>query len=197
MKKRNFLLASIFVLVAGVICYKLGQTHSSSTVISRQENILNCPYEVNAGQYKEAVLSGNETEISAEPIFLNESEVVKVNKPFNMVEFESGLYKIGGEKGWTSEEFDVTGDGKPETIFSGNVAMNHTPHFVNIVKDGNIIFEEGGANITLEPFYDGKGFVLEKTVDWNTGEHLKTRYVYIDDGFKPIWTQKLCWIHFE
>ena len=192
----------VLFIVTGVIAYQLGKQKSASSNISpkpsqQEEGVFNCPYKVNGGIYKEYVSSQNEVKVLGKPQFVDSPQTVKLNKAFDRQEFEKDLYKLSTDKGWDSREFDVDEDKKDETIISASVAMTKQPHIAMVVKDGNIIFEAGGANIWIVEVYGGQGFLLSETVDWNIGEEKRTRYVYKDDGFMPVWTQKACWVDFE
>lgn len=160
-----------------------------------------CPYHVNGGIYTKYASLQNEVTIKGRPELIKNSEVIKTNEPFNLTEFEKELYTIpnlhSANKSWDETSFDVDDDGKKERIISANVAMNHTPHIALILKDENVIFKAEGANIWIEDDYQGRGFTLNETIDWNIGETKKTRYLPKDGGFIPVWTQKGCWVKFE
>jgi hypothetical protein len=120
-----------------------------------------------------------------------------MDEPFDLSDFEKGLYKLSMDKGWEKTNFDVDADGKDERIIHANVAMNHTPHIALILKDNRIIFKAEGANVSIHPSYQGVGFELYKTLDWNIGESETVRYLPKDGGFMPVWKQKSCWVHFK
>jgi len=156
-----------------------------------------CPYEVDGHGYKDYSRLANEISVSWEPEFIENAEVINLDKPFIQAEFEKELYKIGDEKGWEERNFDVDDDGEDERIISADVAMNHTPNIAMIVKDGKIIFRADGANVWIGQGYENKGFTLYETIDWNTGETEFTRYIPKDGGFLPIWIQRSCWVTFK
>lgn len=196
---KKILIFLILFIVIGITAYQFRRQRNVSSVVNPkpEEGLFNCPYSVEGGIYKDYVRSQNEVEVVGKPQFLDKPEAIKLNKPFNRQEFEKDLYKLSTDKGWEAREFDGDGDGKDEMIINADVAMNHTPHIAMVVKNGSIIFEEGGVNIWIEEVYGGQGFLLDETVDWNTGEIRKTRYIYKDGGFIPVWTQKACWVNFE
>lgn len=185
-------------MVVGIASYQFGEQRNSTSnkKTIQEEGVFNCPYNINAGIFKDYVIS-NEAKVVGKPQFIDKPEIIKINIPFNRQEFEKKLYKISPDKGWQSENFDVDGDGKDEIIISANIAMNHTPHIAMVVKNGNIIFEAEGANIVVKSVYGGQGLLLSKTVDWNVGEGKTIRYIYKDNSFVPVWTQKICWVHFN
>lgn len=156
-----------------------------------------CPYEVDSHGYSEYSRLANEISVSWEPEFIEDAEVIKLDEPFNLTEFEKELYKIGDDKGWDERNFDVDDDGKDERIISADVAMNHTPNIAMIVKDGKIVFRADGANVSIGRAYEDKGFTLYETIDWNTGETELTRYIPKDGGFLPVWVQRSCWVTFK
>ena len=203
---RKVFIGLVLFAGVGVITYQIGKQKGEAlntipeavTQLKEQETeVFHCPYSVDGGIYKEYVRSANEVSVVGKPEFVENPQVIKLNKPFNQQEFEKGLYKLSSDKGWDSRKFDVDGDREDETIISGSVAMNHTPHIAMVVKDGNIIFEADGANIWIEEVYGGQGFPLNETVDWNVGESKVSRYIYKDGGFMPVWTQRICWVNFE
>lgn len=197
MKNSKIILIILISLIAFVF-YQIGKNHSPPVIIEsieEKEKELTCPYIMKASNYQN--YDGWPIEIKDKPKFINNPEVIKLKKPFIQKEFEEELYAIPPNKGWNYEEFDVDGDGKKEKIISANVAMNHTPHLALIVKNGNIIFESEGANNVITEERLGDGFLRTETVDWITGETLKTKYVYKDGGFIPVWTQKGCLTQFE
>lgn len=189
----------VFILAFIVLsAYKLGKSKSViKSDSTKQEESLICPYIMKAENYKEYLKYGWPIEIKDKPKFIDNPEIVKLSKPFIQKEFEKELYKLPSDKGWSFEEFDVDGDSKKEKIISASVAMNHTPHLALIVKNGNIIFEAEGANNVITEELGGSGFLQNKTIDWNTGETMETKYAYKDGGFIPVWTQKGCLIQFE
>lgn len=196
--KKTFIFLVLFIAF-GAVAYQFGKQKSVSFEVNpkQEEGLFNCPYSMEGGIYKEFVRSVNEVEVVGKPQFIDKPEIIKLNKPFNEQEFEEGLYKLSTNKGWESREFDVDGDGESEMIVNANVAMTQSPHIATIVDNGNIIFNAGGAGIWIEEVHGGQGFILKETVDWNTGEEKRTRYVYKDGGFMPVWTQKVCWVKFE
>ena len=196
LRKIIILLVLIFV---GLIAYQNGKNNSAvkSELLKQENNSLVCPYTVKNNPYKGEVGPEYDTRIVEEPKFIDNPEIIKLNKPFNQTEFEKDLYKLSNNKGWDYREFDVDKDKKNEMIINANFAMNHTPNIAMVVKNKKIIFEAKGASIMIERISDGNGFLLNETVDWNTGEIKTTRYLYKDGGFLPVFTQKSCWINFE
>lgn len=198
MKKLIKLLMLFFFLFTVGFAYWFGkQGETTEYVYSRNDEELSCPYETEGGIYTEYATLANELTVSGKPQLIDNPEVIKMDEPFNLQEFEKDLYKLSTDKGWSETAFDVDADGIDERIISANVAMNHTPHIAMILKGNNIIFEANGANIVIEPDYMGRGFTLSETVDWNIGESKKTRYIPKDGGFMPVWMQKSCWVDFK
>ncbi len=193
-------------IVGLLIGYFIGSTKNASienTVPPKkvEVNTKNCPYiiKVDLPEDQAKKLRGfvNEVQISEPPEMIHDGEVVKPSGDFNFNEFEKDLYEIGGKKDWFTKKFDVNGDDVEETIYIGSVAMNHTPHVIEVVDNGKIIFEAEGANIGISPVNNGDGFTLHETIDWNNGEEKLTRYIFDNGGFRPVWEQKICWVDFE
>lgn len=192
----------IFAIAVGAVAYQFGKQkgislNTNSKPIQQEEGVFNCPYSTKGGIYTEYATLANEVMVAGKPQLIENPEVVKMSEPFNLAEFEKDLYKLSTDKGWDERKFDVDDDGKEERILSANVAMNHTPHIALILKDNRVIFRAEGANIWIEDDYEGRGFTLHKTIDWNIGESETVRYLPKDGGFIPVWKQKACWVHFE
>lgn len=195
-KKVIILFVLIFIVV---IAYQIGKNKGVvKNELSKQENNpLVCPYVVKNNPYKGDISPEYNTRVIEEPKFINNPEIIKLDRPFNQIGFEKDLYKISNDKGWDYREFDVDKDDKKEMIINANFAMNHTPNIAMVVKNKKIIFEATGASIMIDEIPGGNGFLLNETVDWNTGEIKTTRYLYKDGGFLPVFTQKSCWVNFE
>lgn len=175
----------------------LNKENLVNTIIKKDKQLI-CPYSIKSYVAKDYINDQNEIEVVGKPQFINNPSVIKKNTLFILQEFEKRLYKPTTEgKAWESREFDVTGDGKKETIINANTAMNHIPHIALVLENGNIIFEAEGANIWIDAVDNGKGFLLRETVDWNTKDYKITRYIYKDGGFIPIWIQKACGVIFK
>lgn len=93
---------------------------------------------------------------------------------------------------WTETNFDVDTDGTPEKILTANIAMNHTPHVLRIVKDTFVVFKYEGAGVYAEPAENKDGFILMETIDWNKDIKKQTRYDHDSGKFIPIWYQENC-----
>ncbi|OGM14114.1 hypothetical protein A3D84_03345 [Candidatus Woesebacteria bacterium RIFCSPHIGHO2_02_FULL_42_20] len=133
--------------------------------------------------------------IECQKVAIKEPTPIMMNQPFEQNKAPEGreFYMLSNQSSpWSSESFDVDGDGKPEDIMTANLAMNHTPHLLKIVKEGQVIFEAEGANIYAEAVEDGNGFVLGITTDWNTNQTKRTRYEYKNGEFIPVWYQENC-----
>ncbi len=190
----------LFILIfAVVIAYQNGKNNGvvKNELLKQENNQLVCPYILKNNPYKNELSPEYDTRIVEEPKFINNPEIIKRDKPFNQTEFEKDLYKLSSDNGWDYREFDVDKDDKNEMIINANFAMNHTPNIAMVVKNKKIIFEATGASIMIDEIPDGNGFLLNETVDWNTGEVKTTRYLYRDGGFLPVFTQKSCWVNFE
>jgi hypothetical protein len=201
------LLILLFIFITGVAGYYFGSTKKQPEKVIELENNsetkqqfitpnFQCPYVIKNSEFKNYTQIMNEVKIVGTPELIENSEVEKHSEPFILKEFEKGLYTLSTSKGWDSRKFDVDGDDKDETIIDFNVAMNHTPNGALIIKDGNIIFSTGGANIWISEVSGNKGFLLSENVEFFS-EDKYTRYIPIDGGFKPIWTQKICWVSWE
>ena len=116
-------------------------------------------------------------------------EVFNPSKPPEGKEF----YKHSlNENVWTETKFDVDADHKPESILTANIAMNHTPHVLRIVKDNFVIFKYEGAGVYAAQVDNNDGFILTETLDWNKNLTKQTRYDYDSGKFIPIWYQENC-----
>ena len=193
----KIILVFLIFSLAGLLAYQWGE---HNTIImcahSNNENIFDCPYSINGGPYAKYMLA-NETAVAGRPELIKDPKVVKMSEPFNLTKFEKGLYKLSTDKGWSERKFDVDADGQKERIISANTAMNHTPNMALIVKNGRVIFKAEGANVWIVKNYMGRGFTLQRTVDWNTGESETIRYLPKNGGFISVWRQKSCWVHFQ
>ena len=101
------------------------------------------------------------------------------------------------------EKFDVDGDGKDETIISlCGTGGNHCPHQIIVVKANKIIFtlDSGLTGLDLTKNESGVGFyvhwVPSEGEEWDTGlccppGYMKTRFVYENGSFKPLYEQKV------
>jgi hypothetical protein len=103
------------------------------------------------------------------------------------------LVQFPGQPLWDQRQADVDGDGQPETIFTGNTAMNHTPHIVVVVKQGKVIFKAFGTSLGITDIHTGT-FILNRTNDWLTGDTEQTFYRWQNNDFVPVWKQKSCGI---
>lgn len=188
----------ITLLMFVTVAYYIGQHNKTEETTTLQNNEeFECPYLMEGGMFTDVNRASNEVKIVDKPLLVIEPEAVILNKIFNEQEFENELDNPYADKPWGTREFDVDDDGEDELIINANIAMNHTPHIATIVDNGNIIFDRGGVNIWIEEVHGNQGFLLLETLDWNTGEAMKTRYINKDSGFMPVWTQKVCWVKFE
>lgn len=100
----------------------------------------------------------------------------------------------------TKNEFDVDADGKSETIVSlGGTGGNHPPLYSEIIKDGYVIFSVQETQPIIIPSKTNNGFYVQ----WYNFDkhfedgmccpsgHIKTRFVYKDGKFTPIWEQEV------
>lgn len=192
----------ILFIIIFILGYKTGFKKENISIqnIKDKKELFSCPHTVEIDVRYKDYLVDYETSITGEIEFIENPEIVKMNKPFVEKEFEKGLYKLSNNKGWDSRKFDVTSDGKKETIINANIAMNRSPHIATIVKDGNIIFEASGANIWIEEVINGNnGFILSETVEFGWYPYKKelTRYIYKDNSFIPVWKQTECAVDFN
>ncbi|OGC60091.1 hypothetical protein A2380_00990 [candidate division WWE3 bacterium RIFOXYB1_FULL_43_24] len=91
------------------------------------------------------------------------------------------------------ESIDVDNDGKAERVFYYSIAMNHTPHILNILKDDKIIFRAEGPSIQLVKTESGNGFYTEE-YNWSdipTANTKITRYIHKDGNFTPVWYRNI------
>lgn len=101
------------------------------------------------------------------------------------------------------EKFDVDGDGKNETIISlCGTGGNHCPHQIIVVKANKIIFtaDVGLTGLDITKNDSGNGFYMHwvpsEGEEWDTGlccppGYMKTRFVYENGSFKPLYEQKV------
>ncbi|MFH1244778.1 MAG: hypothetical protein V1487_04395 [bacterium] len=196
-----FLIAAL-VLIIG---YSLGYTNFVSqsskkvneSVMLTESSQVTCPYYANKDIPKEYFSNVfNEVMVSYPPsLIISNQEITPIREEFNPLKepFGGEFYMISiGAYPWTESKFDVDNDQKDETILFANTAMNHTPNVAVIVEDGFIIFKVQGANIDISEVGDHNGFFLSEAVDWDTGEHKTTRYIYDGEKFAPVWFQISC-----
>lgn len=191
---------TVLFLLIFFLGYKIGLEKEDilNDNAKEKKDLFSCPHIMEKDIRYKDYLTDYETSVTSEIEFIENPEIVKINKPFIEKEFEEGLYKLPpDDKGWTSKDLDVDGDGKKETIISANIAMNRTPHIVLIVKNGNIIFEANGANIWIKEAPNG--FILSETVEFGWYPYKKelTRYISKDGGFMPVWKQIECAVDFN
>lgn len=209
MKLPRKLYLPLFVLLV-IIITSIGYYYlSNNTSIQKQEKVveknvpasdlssINCPYIVEDSFPKEyfSNLFGEVT-VSYPPVLIEPiPEVAVVNEKFDPYKPPAGeeFYTVPeGKYPWQERNFDVDNDGKDERILSANTAMNHTPHLAKIVKNNKVIFNAKGVNVWIDESYDHKGFFLSETMDWNKGSYKKTRYIYKEEKFIPVWHQLSC-----
>ncbi len=199
--KKIFIFVVFFIAIC-TITYQLGvkkglSLNKNSKSNQQLNDDFKCPYVLKINKYHKYLDFANDLVILGKPQLIENPEVIRINEPFNQIEFQKNLYKLSNDKGWDERNFDVDNDGKKERIISANIAMNHTPHIGLILKDNRIVFKAEGANILIKETPTGMGFTLEKTIDWNIGEKETIRYIPKDGGFIPIWRQKSCLVRFE
>lgn len=127
---------------------------------------------------------------------INAQDVEAVHELFDPNKPPEGksFYKYSeSEEVWNKEMFDVDADGKSEEILTANIAMNHTPHLLRIVKDGFVIFKAEGANLAAYKTDDRKGFLLREVTDWNNNRFKTTRYSFELGKFIPLWYVSNCY----
>lgn len=123
----------------------------------------------------------------------NEADVKFSNLDEPFTGFNSIPNKDPSHDPYWGESVDVDGDGKSERIFYYSIAMNHTPHVLNIVKNDKIIFRAEGPSIQLVKTQSGNGFFTEE-YNWSdipTANTKITRYVYKDGKFIPVWYRNI------
>lgn len=95
------------------------------------------------------------------------------------------IYKI--------ENFDVDGDDVEETIIHKNINCRATGGSFNadIIKNGEIIFSTTGHNSAIVPADTNNGFYVEQSdaVGCCAAGYLRTRFVFENDKFIPIYEQ--------
>jgi len=79
---------------------------------------------------------------------------------------------------------DIDNDEIQETvIYYSCRGCNAPPRSLDIVKDGRIIFTADGANLSLTPLTDKKGFNLEtKTIPRNYGDFTRVKFLFNSDS---------------
>lgn len=108
------------------------------------------------------------------------------------------------------KKFDVDLDGKEETIISTcGTGGNHCPHKIIIVKDNDIIFFIfAGVVLSINKSETGNGFYAhwvpwgQEGTKWDTGMccspgYIKTRFVYENGKFKPVYEQEVLYFTVE
>ena len=107
------------------------------------------------------------------------------------------------------KEFDVDGDGTKEAIIGLCEGGNHCPHKVIIVKDRSIIFTTTAINgpeiidtKTSNGFFLHWSPYLTDGSKWDTGlsttpGYIKTRFVFEDGLFKPLYEQEVLYFEVE
>lgn len=108
------------------------------------------------------------------------------------------------------EKFDVDLDGKEEIILSTcGTGGNHCPHKVMIIKDGKIIFSIFSYLVlSINKSETGNGFYAhwvpwgKEGTKWDIGlccspGYMKTRFVYEDGKFKPVYEQEVLYFEVE
>ena len=102
------------------------------------------------------------------------------------------------------EEFDVDNDGLKETIVSlCGTGGNHCPHEIIIVKNNEIIFSasKGISGLNITKTNTGNGFYMQWTNSELTANgfccplgYMKTRFIFENGEFKPIYEQEIRYI---
>lgn len=151
-----------------------------------------CPYILSssfAGIYQDY-----ETNVKFPPNLINNPTGVILNEKFNpLVPPEGESFFPPGVYPWSGKQLiDVDQDGKKEEVLYANLAMNHTPQLVVILKNGNVIYRYRGINVQILEASEDNGFVLNETLDWLTGKEKTTRFVYKNNMFFPVWNQITC-----
>ena len=121
----------------------------------------------------------------------NDIKFSNLNEPFTG--FDSIYNKDPSHDPYWGESVDVDNDGESERIFYYSIAMNHTPHVLNIVKNDKIIFRAEGPSIQLVKTQSGNGFYIEE-YNWSdipTANTKITRYIYKDGKFIPVWYRNI------
>jgi len=128
--------------------------------------------------------------ISGLPVTIENPDLSEsINKPFAEIDANLGSYRAK-----FIDPADVDADGILEKIYHIPVAMNHGAAMIQIIKNNQVIFESRDtANRWFEKTVSGDGFyLLEGLQDedgaWNVGNR-RTRYVYKDGKFIPVWHQ--------
>ncbi|MFS8159131.1 MAG: hypothetical protein ACMG6E_02750 [Candidatus Roizmanbacteria bacterium] len=90
---------------------------------------------------------------------------------------------------------DVDNDGEAERIYYVPVAENHGAAYIQVLKGDKVFFQsKDSTNRLFEPSPSGNGFYLIEGLNdgagsWNIGAR-KTRYIYKDKKFVPVWYQE-------
>ena len=92
----------------------------------------------------------------------------------------------------TTKYFDVDKDAIKENIISSDSTNSNVAQTTVVIKNGFIIFQIQGVSPQIEEVGDHDGFITNETLDLKTGSHKKTRYVYKDGAFIPVWFQSFC-----
>ncbi|MDP3941531.1 MAG: hypothetical protein Q8Q49_04450 [bacterium] len=202
MKKKNrqsVLRYLVFLVLLGLLLFAfvtyLRYTPQLDEKIIEKTTSSACPYAIPGDQAKKYTTDDlvDGIEIAPPPVFPLNKKPIVVNEPFEAYVPPAGeSFYPPNTYPWTAKYFDVTGDGENEQILTANLAMNHTPHLVTIVNDGNAIFTYQGINVDPQEVESHDGFLLVETLDWLNGTSKRTRYIYKEGAFIPAWYQIFC-----
>lgn len=157
------------------------------SIVPNQTETLSDPYQSIVADNREDQCPKISITLAEKPVIIK--ELFDPNEPPEGEQF----YSVLGEAGsWSSTTFDVDEDSSPEKILTADIAMNHTPHILRIIKDGYVIFKAKGANIGAEEVADHNGFILKETMDWINDIRKQTRYIHENGRFIPVWYQQGC-----
>lgn len=195
---KKIIIYPLLIIAIFSLGYLASNSKNSNIKINSNEKTTpanTCPYKVSADFSKEYLT--NEVDISYPPeLIIPTPEVLVINKEFKPYEPPKGrsFYTIPANSypWFTIGNFDVDKDGKKEKIVAADTAMNRTPHLLKIIKNNKVIFEAEGTSISAGEASDHNGFFLYQTIDWNNGEYRRTKYVYDNGKFIPVWNQTRC-----
>lgn len=174
-------------LLVGWFANSLSKKDNNTGFTSQQ-----CPYLLSSSFT--GVYQDYETNVKFPPELIKNPTGVILNEKFNPnVPPKGESFFPPGVYPWSGKQLiDVDGDGKKEEVLYANLAMNHTPHLVVILKNGNVIYRYQGINVQVLEASEDNGFVLNETLDWLTGNDKTTRFMFKSGKFFPIWNQITC-----
>lgn len=176
---RNFF---FLIILSGVISLAINYSNQAKNTPSTPKRVTtNIPSEFL-----------DDTSVSFSPVEITNPDTSEtVNIKFQPVKPQMGLQSPSFS---TFAATDVDSDGLKERIYYVPTAMNHGTAQIWIVKNDKTIFQSReAANRWFIPTPSNNGFYLleglqDDAGNWNAGGR-KTRYIFREGKFVPIWYQ--------